>query len=1071
MRVSINIVPVAADTTTYQNTDFDPNQPQGGICVSCHNTERTKFLQTPNDATKTPPVPFEMGGDITKAVTVFKRSTHSYSATSAPYKGPDGTGTSTFEAVCLKCHNDTIGGNTGPKSAVSAQDSDGTQPAFGRHISSNDSSMAVLGVTFEQGTAENGGTQLTLFDSTNSGWSSNQWIGYDVIITGGKGEHQRAIIVSNTPDTLTVQDPGFTSDPANHPDSTSAYDLVRSPLPAQEVCFSCHSKAADGRKDIDDLDWYEEEPMKELLQRMEGIFVGDKGVNRTTNSNKDTIIEICTQKTDTQLAAGDFENYVYKTGTFKTIILTNTQPAGPPGDTTCSGPYPNYPNHVTLSINQLDNSFYPIQAGASYDIFKPAFHPLDNYGRHRPYERVAAPGTGGVLGTAITKFWNIGDEGAASEGSTASTIVDIEKAWGTNMWTAGGDAGQGMYVSMQSGLNTGLREMISSNDATSLTLASAFPNTVAAGDAYFIGSATESRHTSCVDCHNPHASSPNPEDEITLTDENDTNAECGTADDCLVVASGQNDFWAVDEWKGHLLKLRKPDDHPTPSLQGHEQIRFITAFDPQFAGGTKGKYTIAIKWRYPPEADDFYEVIMSDKWDATTGQDGNRAGAGSTGTWGVTVSGWTSGTGFVRADGNLVDTSLLTYTKVENVFDKTGSYGGSADTGQRDLCLRCHSYYAFRLARPTVPDGEPDLDDIADYSRPARESDIAGDYNPENVAHHAVFERGNNQPVQKGTNTYGTGAFNPNWPVWNNSNGTISSVNVSTCEVDFGANMPETVLPGWFLHVGTNNWTNLNSSGGSIKFYEVWTIIDQNRVTVDPCPDGSEAGQNFFLTSGLGNTFVPPYGPWSILRCTDCHGSTKTDPVGPHASANKWLMRDGDYKLKLEWYDGSTVQDIDYETEWANGVNEKRYLCYNCHRVDAYGSKTDASGGVTPSNGNMTRLDHGGMYAVEGRVWQECNVYAQDNCSLGVGWSQFCRHCHGGDKLGAIHGSNMAQVKGDAVPQSIRFLNGASWSNGLKRPTPADSDLICYTQSNPTNLSGCAGHDGGKPAATDSTEK
>jgi predicted CxxxxCH...CXXCH cytochrome family protein len=1059
MRASIHFVPVGTDTTTYQDTDFDFTTPEGGICLSCHHTERTKFLKTPNDATKTPTVPYDLGGDITKAVGVFKKSTHAYSVPSAPYKGPDGTGTSTFKAVCLKCHNDTIGGNTGPKSAVSAQDSDGSQPAFGRHISSNDSSMAFMGVIHEQGTAEDGGTQLTLFDSTNSGWTTNQWVGYDVIITDGKGEHQRGVIVSNTANTLTLQDPGFTTNPANHPDSTSTYDLVRSPLPAQELCFSCHSQASDGRKDLDDLDWYEEESMKALVQRMEKLFVGDRGINQQTNTNRDTTFDLCTSKT----APGDggditvdyYKGYVYKTGAFKTVILGNTEPVL--NDPTCQGFSATYTNHMVATVLQLDNNFYPVQQQAAYEILKPASHPLDNYGRHRPYERAAAPGAGGVLGTSLTTFWNMGDEGVAATGSTDSVLVDADKAYTTDMWTSTGAAGEAMYLYMQSGLNTGLSRMIQSNDATSITV-SAFPNLIAAGDLYYIGTLTDSRHTSCVDCHNTHASTNNPEDEITAQDVTDTNNECGPAPyTCLRTASAINPFWGADEWKGFLLKIRKPDDHPTASLQGHEQIRFITAFNE-----TNGTFTIATPWRYDPEANDDYEVIMGDNW-VPTGQDGGRAGSGSTGAWGIKVDGWLTGTGFVKGDGNLVDTSLLTYTKVENVSDKTGSYGGDPDTGQRDLCVRCHSYYSYRLARPTVPDGEPDTNDMADYSRAASESDIAADYNPNNVAHHAVYARGNNQPIQRGRNTYPTyqNYYNPNWPLYT---GTTATCTAGTRTVNLNvSDMPETVLPGWILYLGDTSWP-ANSSPGTTQlvFYEVTTLVDSDTVTVDPVleQDCTGAFQDFFLTPGLGSTFVPPYGPWSILRCTDCHGSTKTDPLGPHASVNKWLKRDGDAKLKFEWYNGSTIQDTDYETVWPNAVNEKRYDCYNCHRADVYGTRADAQAPVRPANDTLNRIPHGYFYLADSRLYTELNEFHED--ASGVGWSQFCRHCHAGERLGAIHGSNLGPTGlGDNRPESIRFLNGASWTLGHQLPNSTNNnDLACYTQGTTTNVSSCAKHSG-----------
>jgi hypothetical protein len=182
MRVSIQTIPNPSDTTTFTNTDFDRTRPDGGICISCHFKERNKFLTTPNDATKTPPIPLplNLGNDtanLANAVEMMVRSTHSYSVDGALFKGPDGSETSFFKGVCVKCHNDTIGTNFGPKNIVEGQDTEGTcfdaatglpiggatsprlcdqsggfwngTVGFGRHISSNDSSLAVMGTKYQ----------------------------------------------------------------------------------------------------------------------------------------------------------------------------------------------------------------------------------------------------------------------------------------------------------------------------------------------------------------------------------------------------------------------------------------------------------------------------------------------------------------------------------------------------------------------------------------------------------------------------------------------------------------------------------------------------------------------------------------------------------------------------------------------------------------------------------------------------------------------------------------------------------------------------------------------------------
>jgi hypothetical protein len=81
---------------------------------------------------------------------------------------------------------------------------------------------------------------------------------------------------------------------------------------------------------------------------------------------------------------------------------------------------------------------------------------------------------------------------------------------------------------------------------------------------------------------------------------------------------------------------------------------------------------------------------------------------------------------------------------------------------------------------------------------------------------------------------------------------------------------------------------------------------------------------------------------------------------------------------------------------------------------------------------------------------------------------QFCRNCHGGDTLGGLHGSNRApdastRTGKENVPQSIRFLNGATW-RALGRPAFGTKTITCYTQTSgeasTSNVSGCSSHGG-----------
>jgi len=259
--------------------------------------------------------------------------------------------------------------------------------------------------------------------------------------------------------------------------------------------------------------------------------------------------------------------------------------------------------------------------------------------------------------------------------------------------------------------------------------------------------------------------------------------------------------------------------------------------------------------------------------------------------------------------------------------------------------------------------------------------------------------------------------------------------------------MPSNLLPGWFLYIGGTTFP----SAGSRTFYEVTTLIDQQTITVSPAPSNSLSGQSFFLTAGLGNAFVPPFGPWSVLRCTDCHGSTKTDPVGPHASVNRWLLKSLDTTLQFEWYNGS-VTTVNPQNNLTMGTSsatqpDLTYLCFNCHRRDVYGDDITQA----PTNDVQSRVPHTYFYTKDGS-------HVADN-GLTV-WPQHCRLCHGGDKLGGIHGTNITAAQGPNANEGKRFLNGSSW-DGNARPTTSGGGA-CYTanKADPTVDSCGKGHTG-----------
>ena len=164
--------------------------------------------------------------------------------------------------------------------------------------------------------------------------------------------------------------------------------------------------------------------------------------------------------------------------------------------------------------------------------------------------------------------------------------------------------------------------------------------------------------------------------------------------------------------------------------------------------------------------------------------------------------------------------------------------------------------------------------------------------------------------------------------------------------------------------------------------------------------------------------------------------------------------------MQFEWYNGSTVAIVDYQTaaqidgtNALTAVTDKGYFCYNCHRADVYGIETGWAGKRSPVRTLQSRVSHAQMSVADGS-----NIAKSRGVAKGTAFPQFCRHCHGGDKIGGIHGSNMGQAaQGDASrPQSVRFLNGASWNNGV-----GITSGKCYTQGSSTGVSACAQHSGG----------
>ncbi len=205
----------------------------------------------------------------------------------------------------------------------------------------------------------------------------------------------------------------------------------------------------------------------------------------------------------------------------------------------------------------------------------------------------------------------------------------------------------------------------------------------------------------------------------------------------------------------------------------------------------------------------------------------------------------------------------------------------------------------------------------------------------------------------------------------------------------------------------------------------------------------------------LSNTFVDGWEFTSIVTCNDCHESRLSgDPQGPHGSANQWILKGVDRSVTVTIADGTVVQ-LNNTTNIPNGWEADHYFCYNCHRWDVYDISSTGTG--APYYRNLSRINH----PPDGRTHTFDNGPASGDAH--TAWGIGCMHCHGGDSLGGMHGSNRGQGEGTRA-QGIRLLNGATWT-GITAGG-AGTVPTCFTIDNSDTryrrLSICTDHNNGR---------
>lgn len=400
----------------------------------------------------------------------------------------------------------------------------------------------------------------------------------------------------------------------------------------------------------------------------------------------------------------------------------------------------------------------------------------------------------------------------------------------------------------------------------------------------------------------------------------------------------------------------------------------------------------------------------------------------------------------------------LVFTGVDYVAANVNYTRVSKATKQYQICLKCHGAYSFDATAPITPSGTPNNSTV-------RETEVGLDFNPNQLAYHPIMAIGKNQPITPTGQTSGaTSYWNTNWPRF--TSGTVS-INTSGTAT-FTSTVPSTVIPGWYLYVGATTPPSTTTT----NWYQVTKDNSSTSLEVTPTPTTAISGASFALTAGLGNTFVPPYGPWSLIRCSDCHAGKTNEPLGPHGSAEKWILRETTPDITFNWFNGTSVVSVNSNyaggtassPAW-NSTYSPRTFCFNCHRRDVYGDTGTNVGNTDFDNPNTAGIVEALFSRVPHDVTNNNNTYNVNNINR---WGIVCRNCHGGFGIGGIHGTNardsrnkdLVLVASGASYRGKRFLNGATWVGVVRASTTQQTR--CYTKGNnvsPDEVNICAqGH-------------
>lgn len=321
-----------------------------------------------------------------------------------------------------------------------------------------------------------------------------------------------------------------------------------------------------------------------------------------------------------------------------------------------------------------------------------------------------------------------------------------------------------------------------------------------------------------------------------------------------------------------------------------------------------------------------------------------------------------------------------------------------------NLCLKCHSYWAWNGSNDNTPVGGAqgnlwnspsskfsgtNFSDGA-YTDMVPRTDLSmtnqsWEFATDRVAYHPVFGTGKHRP-ELYTADFASGTRNPCWC----AGLTCKDTNTDYLPVSQGG-----------LGQGAYGNGTCTDNGGT----------------------GPAAGTRADLTGAdvatLSQNFVPPWRHTSKITCVDCHEDNKdTTPRGPHGSDRPYILRKLDTTIRYTRQNNPLAPDFAYFNTNINGPGlDTNNFCLNCHRADVYGWGVGIeTASMAPPYGfaKFARQPHN---AIDGK-----NIFRADLSPNGI----VCMNCHGGSRkrLGRIHGSDYLRL----IPTDNSGNDAAEWT-------------------------------------------